>query len=362
MVFGRNKGWIGIDFGTRALKLVQTERVGAGLRIAASAVLRRSDVSVPQTPQGALKSQWPASRLKAALSLDVAFCGCKAACTLPMSVTDLHALTVPPGSDDDRRAVVAHELSMVFRKDPQPREFDFWETDTAAPVNVSTTANVNVLSIPRSVVSELTAGLRTAGLRCEAIDGLPFVLARAVHLAYGPGPREPVAAVDWGFTSSTFCVIADERPQFTRHLRNCGFDSVVKAVGGALALSEEEAVQVLAKHGLPHSDRTGGEIQEVIAEVAAGGLHEMAEELKKTVSYLRMQYPAIVPRRLCLLGDGAGMQHVTAFLADKVGLPVDTWRLPPPSDDHREPDRDGAREPSAVLGTAVALSALAWAS
>ena len=175
-----------------------------------------------------------------------------------------------------------------------------------------------------------------------------------------PSVGAPVGAIDWGFTSGTFCVVSDGRPLFTRHLRSCGFGSLTDAVSRALNVSEDEAVQLLTEHGLPdpESHMPGRqELQNVIGEIAGHPLNELAKELKKTISFLQMQYPRLLPERLFLLGDGAVVNHLTALLSQKVGIPVHTWRLP--AAENGSPNR--SRILPAVLGAAAALSTLAWA-
>jgi Tfp pilus assembly PilM family ATPase len=361
MMPGRRKGWIGIDLGSRTLKLVQAERAEAGLRIAASVVMPRPGTARGEPSAEGAGGDWLGQGIAAALSLNRDFCGRKAACLLPMHLTDLHLLTIPRGAPAEQRAIIKYELSTIFAGGGPPREFDYWRTGTAAKTSASSTEDVSVLSVPRTLVSRVLGELSRARCSCEVLDGLPFALARAVQLAYPADLPAPVGAVDWGFTSATFCVVSGHRPLFTRHLRNCGVGLLTEAVGRALGLPQDEAMQLLRAHGLPAPDRRrsqGNEVQRVIAEVTAPALNEMADELKKTVSYLRAQYPAVAPDRLCLLGGGATARNVTPLLSAKVKLPVELWRLPCPENTAR----NGSRDPPEILGTAVALSTLAWAS
>jgi len=295
----------------------------------------------------------------AALLLLGGFSGRRAACVLPMSLTDLHALQLPPGEGAQQRAMVAHELATILARENQDQAFDFWETRPAAGASPSRTVSVNVLSVPRAVVSQAVDSLSRARLSCEVIDGLPFVLTRAVTLAYGPGSGPPIGAIDWGFESSTFCAVSAGRPLYTRHLRSCGVRLLVEAVSKALGLSEDESSRVLATHGLPDPERCDAEhneMQEVVAEVTAPLLHDLAAELIKTVSYFQTQHGEQSLERLCLLGDGATVKNVSAHLSTEVGLPVEVWRLPRTTTSAR----GESEEHSALLAIAAALSALAW--
>lgn len=361
MLLRRSKGWIGIDLGTRALKLAQAKRVGSSVRIEASVVLQSPEPPDADQQAGVQACRWRGEEILAALSLGAGFSGRRVACVLPMCATDFHALTIPPGGDADRRAMIAHELSAVFGGDRQPREFDFWESAPAAAAESLPLGEVNVLSTPRKLVSEVVSRLAEAGLSCEVMDGLPFALSRAITLSYGPLGRAPVGAVDWGFSSGTFCVVVEGTPLFTRHLRSCGLGRLARAVSRALSLAEDEAMRVLVRHGLPGANAQAGtrsEMEEVLAEIVAPHLSEMAEELNKTISYVRMKYPSGVPERLCLFGNGATVRNVTVPLSKKVGLPVEVWRLPASTGENG----DCGELPLPLLGAAVALSAMAWVS
>jgi len=357
MFFNRKKGWIGIELGTRALKLVQLERTAGGPRIAASAVVRNAPGVPGSSQQGPQAFVWSGRQIATALALNPGFSGRTAACVLPMRLTDLHTLSIPPGRPAERCAMIAHQFPSLFPEDGARREFDFWNVRTSP--DAQSTDDVNVLSVPHGLADGVVRGLSQARLGCETLDGLPFALARAAKLLFGSGPGAVVGAVDWGFEGAAICVARDGRPLFTRHLRNCGFELVTDAVSEAMSLSEEEAIRVLAKHGLPEpdsSERTRTQVQDVLAEVAVPRLNELVAELKKTLGYLNMQYPDALPTRYCLLGDGAMVRNITAILSRKLQVPMELWRMPctqpagcAPGEEHPE-----------ILGTAAALSVLAW--
>jgi len=366
MALRGNKGWLGLELGARTITLAQAERGPSGVRIAASAVVERRPKSDPTAGPHATGPSWKSQDILSALSLDPGFSGRRVACVLPMHVTEMSILTMPPAPEAERRAMIAHELSSIFPDDPEEREFDFWVAE-AATIHANDAADapggdsVNVLSVRRSLVSDTVGGLSRAGLRCQVVDGLPFALARAVHLAYRAEPSVPIGAVHWGGVSGTLCVVSGRGPQFTRHLRNCGVGSLTDKVSGALGLSDDEAVQVLADHGLPDPERREAarrDVQEAVADVTSQELNELAEELNKTITYVRLKHPEIAPKRRCLFGEGARVKNASLYISQKVGLPTDVWRLP------ADEDQDGrhAQDPQGLLGTAVALSTLAWTS
>jgi Tfp pilus assembly PilM family ATPase len=356
-MFGnRRKGWIGIEWGTQTLRLAQIERNREEWRVVASAVVtRRHNSSTPQELLSAVPA-WSALELRTAISSDPRFSGRTAACVLPMHLTELRQLTIPPGSAAERYAMVSNEIASTQGDAEGDVLFDYWESPGTAPSESSGT--INAMSVPCDIVANVTDTMAQARLACEVLDGLPFSLGRAVGMEFG---RENglIAVLDWGRISSTFCLVRNGAPLFTRHLRNCGLARLTDTVSQALALPEEDVTETLATFGLPGdppSDGRAGEIQAVIAEAAQPHLNEIVEEVRRTIAYIGTQDSGAVPERLCLTGDGATVRHADHFLSSQVSVPVRVWGMPATVADNGA----AAAAEMPQLATAIALSALAW--
>ena len=333
-------GWIGIDFGTKVAKVAQLERAGNRL-VTHQITVERLENDGQVAGDG--------ERLREALEICGQFRGRTVACTLPMSATDLRAMNVPPGTDAERRAMIAQELEAAY-SDGTAREFDFWETEASGA------DSVNVLSVARATVDSVTATLAVAGLECAVLDGLPCTLARAVAMSTND-IAGPIAAIDWGYANATVSIVEHGRPQFTRPLRDCGAGAMFTDVAQALGLNEAEAAEVLTRFGLPDPekpDSDGDEIGEVVADIIGGQLQRVVDELTRTFSFLRLQRQALLPKRLLLFGAGATVRNAAAFVAARLETPCDVWRLA------NYESAEGQTTGEAVFGPATALSALAW--
>ena len=359
MIRHRSRGWIGVDVGTRTVKLAQVERVGVSMRLRQAMVLKRTTTWQSHDDGSEMSVDSSRDEIRAGLSLGEHFSGRRAACILPMGLHDLRTLSIPPGRPEERRSMIASELRSIFGSSTSDREFDYWETDLPGITSQSDTENVNVMSLSRQWASQAPTDLERAGLRCEVLDGPPLALARAVQITSPATHSAPVAAVDWGFANTTFCVVADGRALFTRRARACNLGRVIEAIGQALDVSLDESEHLLATHGLP--DPTNDEehlrdIQTVIAEAASSSLNEFLEQLNKTLSYLNVHRQNITPKRIWLFGGGARIKNVSAYLSGSLGIPIDAWSFP-----MAEPaSKSDANFPPVMLGPAIALSALAW--
>ncbi len=325
----RRTGFIGVALGPRCLKAAQVEWSSRGLRLLASAVWHEPESARPNGAAAATAATRPGPQLRTLLEAVEGFRGSTIACAPPIGLTDLHAMAAPPGSVSERRAMIANQLGTILaRQSSSPRQFDYWDALRPASAPPEQT-DVNVVSLPRPYVDELLAGLDEARLRCEVLDGRPFVLARALRMVGGSYAHQPVAALEWDHSGTTFCVAVGGNPLFARELRNCGFERLTKPVAAALGLSEEETGRVLASYGLPDGEPVEDhqrEVQEVVGEACAGALGETVREIQKTLDYVRMQFAAIQPQRLCLLGDAAAVANLPELLQHRLNLPVDIWR------------------------------------
>lgn len=353
MLGNRHKGWIGIEWGAQTLRLAQVERDREGVRVVASAVASRSRPIGSQDPLSVVPD-WSPDELRAAVRSS-SFSGRSVACVLPMHLSDLRQLTIPPGSAAERYAMVSSELALAQGEASRNVLFDFWDAGGGSRKSPET---VNAMSVPSDIVEEVVRTMTRAKLHCEVLDGLPFAMSRAVGLAFGRA-HAPLAVFDWGRVSGTFCMVHHGMPVFTRHLRNCGLAKLLESVGHALALPESDVLETLAVYGLPgekSDDDRADEIQAVIADAAGGPLHEVVEELRRTIAYMGTQHAEMSLERLCLTGECATIRHVDRFLASQLNVPVDVWTLP------RASAGQGVVSESSMphFASAIALSALAW--
>ena len=92
MIWALSHGWIGVDIGTSTVKVVQLERHGQQLRIAAAAAIRRQQCWPATSDQTPLETRRSSSELQAALSSVVDFRGRIAAAVLLF----LYYIATPP--------------------------------------------------------------------------------------------------------------------------------------------------------------------------------------------------------------------------------------------------------------------------
>ena len=355
----RRQGWIGIDFGTQSVKIAQVERLGKRVRLRECVVLPccHNHPTPPAEANGIPLASH--EEIRAALSLGVGFHGRKAACTLPMNICEVQSFTLPVGSTSERRMMVANQLASTVSTGSDQHEFDHWDTFVPHANDDPIQDNVATLSVPQERAFQTVRDVARAGLRCEILDGLPLAMARAVRETDRDGYDVPTAALDWGYTTATFCVVIRGCPVYTRRLPRCGYSRMIDAVQRALDVSCDQAQHFLHTHGLAQKGESHPELsqmQGLITDATHAVFAELTDQLKKTFSYLKSQRPSLIPKKIWLFGGGATINNVTSVLERQLEMSVEPWRL---SRDQFV-DRQKREPPLPLLATAMALSALAW--
>jgi type IV pilus assembly protein PilM len=358
MAFSRRLGWIGVDVGTHTVKLAQVARDGAGLRLHRAAVIRRP--SSWSGDDGLYLAQPFSSQPQIHAALECGrFSGRDAVAVLPMNACQMRGLSLPPGSDLERRTIAADELAEDWSEKKISMEFDFWEMDPGRTEKTSDAFNVSILAASRPWIAQLWRDCRKAGLDCWGIDGVPLTIARAVSLAGGLAGGQRALAVDWGYSNTTLCVVGDDRPLYCRRVHGCGFGKVLDTIMRVLDVGLDDAQHLIDVEGVTpvEADATSDpKIQSAITDAASDATAELVRQLRRTLQFMESQRRHLQPTALWLLGGGASMRNIGPYLAHELSLPVHVWALP--ANGELIPCAAGPR--AAVFASAVALSALAW--
>jgi Tfp pilus assembly PilM family ATPase len=264
-----------------------------------------------------------------------------------MSLVHLRTLVLPDGLGEDLRDVVREELAAEEEIGGVDFTFDFWDTHERS----GESAYITALAASSKVAARVGGDLLKAGYRCGVLDGLPCVLARAAALADGASEL-PSAVLDLGDSCWTLVIAVQGRPRFTRVLRGGGLRSALRPLTEALQIPHEQGVHLLNRFAVTGDTTAVRGPAEIVRQMVAKPLEELVEELERTLAYVGQQFSNLKPARLWLLGGGASIQHLPAHVSERVGLPVDAWRLPGAAGE--------VSNDEAMFAAAAALSALPW--
>lgn len=310
-------GWIGVDPGVGGVKVAQLLREGTSLRLVAQA-------SAPRNP-------------------------------LSPSAGDVLELRAALASAGVQRSEVAASLSMHhceaigLQDDPQGRTFDHWRV--SAPGDPA--EQWLGLSVETGTALALCDALDRTRLRCRQIDSAPHALARAVQWLQNEKTQKVSAALDWGASGATFCLVRNGVPIYIRRLKGCALGPIEAAFCEQLGGSPEEYRQLMTQVGIQplEGSQEDADTATLLAEHLEPALEQLCAELSRTLAYVRSRRGGAV-EQVYLFGGGGMIRGIDAEIVRRTAAPVKVWKFRQQEGPEVQPD--------CLVAQAMALSALAW--
>ena len=356
MTTNKNMGYIGIDVGSRAIKVAQVQLTSGGLQLIDAAIVNRQTHWAVDDPLNPWPPQSSLGEILAARSIAENLVGDQTAMSATMAICDIRAAHIELTDDDTiNRTQITSRLDAIERFDVASRQFDYCPVP---PLWRTQNTNVHVLSLTRDWAAAIGDDPSHCGLECHRLDGQPFVLARAAQLIPSASPGEPVLMIDWGYNRTMLCLAVDGAPVFIRMLRGCGFHFVLDAICESLGIQEFEASQLVQRYGVADSLASPSPVAREIEEAVQYSMSVFSHELDRTWDYLKRIHPDNLPRCAVLTGVGATTANITEWMASRSSLLFSTWGM--------SGDEDyGSASPatschSALLASAITLSASAF--
>ncbi len=348
----RKLGWIGVDIGTSTVKIAQVARSKQGWRLAASAVVPRQQIWQTDSKEGT-EVVSSLDELQAARSLQQGYRGRRVAASLPMSLCDVHRLDRDLNQEPNAQQTLRQAIETATQQSVEQMQCDYW----SAPAVDAKPAWTQALTVSRSWTDQLCEDIAQAGWNCEAIDGLPQAMTRAVAMVHPASTREPVAALDWGSGRATLCIIENGQPAYVRCLKDCGLRNMLEALVESLQVTELEAQQLLETYCVSSPSENGDdEIARLVREVVSEPLNQLVEEIGRSFSHFQYARRSSAPQSLYLFGGGAMIHELETTLATRLEIEASIWQLP----NLNTSPSSGDRRDDCLFASAIGLSALAW--
>lgn len=317
---------LGIDIGSRAIKLAATSRSRGEWTLSLRQLIPVS--AVERMNSDVLAESGISNEIQELAAFLKSQHKSKVGCVLSSSIVELQTVELPVGNDVEVQQML--EVEFAARADGQLREFDFFENEKVLDEKSGTT-HWSVLSVPTDVATGVAESLWKQGLRCEKIETVPNLLSQAVKLSVAQEEtEESVLAIDWGMTAPSLTLVHQGRPIYSRLLRNCGLQQFIDAGADTFGCSASQFCEFLQLSALQSREETANHTQlsKSLRELCSGVLEQLSQEIERTLSYIKQEYPSRIPNSLILFGGGAMIPGVTNLLQHKTRLTSSLWQLP----------------------------------
>ncbi len=306
---------IGIDVGRHTIKAAQLAAQGGQYPIFALTLLPR-----PQPEKEIIAAD--ALAIRNALERQ-GFSGNAIAIAAPEQILLRATLEVPAKvAGAPAEQVIRMELSRLQNVAPDSFEMAYWELkDANNPRPVTPTLAVGC---PHEAANALLDIFEGVGFRVAALDVRSAAVARACAPLLLPAPQI-TAIVDLGWRSTSVLFVCGRSLIYERSVSGAPVGDLTARLTEVFAIEPASAYQIISTIG-PGDDQPAGQYDpeslDVIRKHVRAHFDKLLEELRVPLSYANHQFPGEGVQRLLLLGGGAGVPGLAAYLAAGLGLEV----------------------------------------
>lgn len=230
------------------------------------------------------------------------FRGRRVVLTAPKSIVQRTAIELPPRSSGAPLDQIARsELARQLRIEPDAFEFAWW--DAPQPPRHGSTTRAITVTVTHRGADEILDHLERLELTPVAL------LCPGTAIAAAAEPVRPdacAAGLDLGWSDGTLVVRNGDRVIFERQLAGCGLAAAIKGAGTRRGIRLERLVRALEA---PASEDPRP-VHPVIGELLESYLHDLREEMRSSIDYLRGCEGSCEPESITLVGGGAHLPGV----------------------------------------------------
>jgi type IV pilus assembly protein PilM len=183
-------------------------------------------------------------------------------------------------------------------------------------------SRVVIVAVRRDMVERLAYACRDAGLRVEGIDLSAFAMVRALI----PSGAQEEALLYVNVAGLTNVAVANGKGCLFTRAAAGGLDAMVHSLSERRALTAEHSLQWMQHVGLlaPLEEVEGDpELVQAARAVLEEGVHHLADTVRNSLNFYRMQEGAETVERALLTGPAVAIPGFTERLSDQLKLPVE---------------------------------------
>ena len=300
---------VGIDIGSKTLKIVDLEKQGETFSLVASGVVGYSGVTVDKMNDE--KEISSLSQIIKKLCSEARVSSKDVVLSIPEPLTFTRTIKFPPLTDSEISSAIKWEAEQYI---PIPvNEAIIQHSILKRGNGVGTDAGVTVLLVaaPRAIVERYVKVVQTAGLTPVVVETELIALTRSL----APNDKT-VVLVDLGSSSTNLAIVNNGLLSFSRSLPVAG-EAFTRSVAQTLSIVPQQAEEYKKTYGLS-TDQLEGKVKAALNPV----IRLVTDEIKKAVNYYLSEEKGETPSTLILSGGSSGMPEIITELSKSLGYEV----------------------------------------
>ena len=318
------KRWIGLDLGSRSMKLIELELTAAGPRLIKSLI---QELPVVQNGQPVDLVGWLQSALKEFNGADVhvAVSGAELAIRrLHMPLMSKHELPeAVKWQVKDQVPFPIHDAVLSFHVIGEVWDKDIKKQDVLAA------------AAAKPFLHELIATVERAGGHVASLIPTPAALWRCVSTLVPDAARGSVAVIELGASKTEVTIAKDGHVRLVRDLA-IGSESMTEALVGVvtsergeIAIDHSKAEAIKRRYGVLTESEEGTTEEGIpffhLSSLMRPVLENVLTEVSRVFDFYKVQMEEAGVSRVLLCGGGAALKRLQPFLAEGLGLTVEIF-------------------------------------
>lgn len=299
---------VGLDIGSKTVKIVELSKEGGKFRLKASAITGHKS----RTPDQVKDDKELSSLADAVRKLhkEARISSRQVAIALPEPSVYTRTIRFPLLTDSEIASAVKWEAEQYI---PIPVNDAIIQHQIIERREDTTPPQVVVLLIaaPKSLVGKYSELVDMSGLDLTVVETELMSLVRSLATN-----EQTVLIVDFGARSTDIAVSKKGTLTFSRSIPTAG-DALTRAVSQSLGMEETQAEEYKRTYGLSVSELEG-KIKKAIDPV----FRMVADEMKKAIHFYQSEEKGDSPSSAILAGGSAGMPEVASTLTKLLGIEV----------------------------------------
>lgn len=299
---------IGIDIGTKSIKIVELTKSGGGFSLNASGIVGFTGMPVDKLVDD--REFTALSQVLKKLCKEAAVSSKEVAISIPEQLVFTRTVKFPLLTDDEIESAVKWEAEQYI---PIPvaeaiiQHSILERREKVSPPEVI----VLLVAAPRSVVEKYTKVVTLAGLTPVAVETELIALTRSL------APLDAtVLIIDLGASSTDIAIARHGLLSFSRSVPIAG-EAFTRGISQGLGITPVQAEEYKKAYGLG-AGNLEGKIKGALSPI----LSMVTDEIKKAIHYYQTEEKGEAPGAIIVSGGTAGMQELPGMLTNLLGLEV----------------------------------------
>ncbi len=299
---------IGIDIGSKSIKIVELQKEGAGFSLNASGIVGYTGTTIEKMTDE--KEMAVIGQIIKKLHAEAGVSSKEVVISIPEPQVFTRTIRFPLLTDAEIASAVKWESEQYI---PIPvneaviQHTILERNETASPPEVL----VLLVAAPRVVVEKYTKVITMAGLTPVAVETELIALTRSLAPA-----DKTVLLVDLGATSTDIAIVKNSLLSFSRSIPIAG-EAFTRAVSQSLGVNAQQAEEYKKTYGLDEK-QLEGKVKNALDPI----LRLVVDEIKKAIHYYQTEEKGATPNAIVVSGGTSGMPQIITMLTELLGMEV----------------------------------------